>query len=80
LEAFPDRIVHFVLDLHLFERDLNEIAFEFSEEAAAVMVVDSHIGDPWTPWAPAIHTRVAYSELRVPMGTISFTEGCEECE
>lgn len=64
LEAFPNRIVHFVLDLHSFQGDPSDIDWHFTESEAALMVVDARIDDPWASLAPAIHMTAQYEELR----------------
>jgi hypothetical protein len=78
LEAFPDRIVHFVLDLHSLEGDLNDIEWDYSQDERFLTVADTRVEDPWASLDPAIHMQVEYAELREHLGVIAFKEGCGE--
>lgn len=77
LEAFPERVVHFVLDLHSLQGDLNDIEWDFTLDEAFVTVADTRVEDPWASLDPTIHMQALYSELRQHLGIIAFKEGCE---
>lgn len=75
LNAYPDRLVHFVLDLGSLQGDLDDIEWEFSQ-SEELLVVDKQVGDPNGSLAPTIHMSATYKELRKHLGTISFEDDC----
>ncbi len=78
MEAFPDRVIHFVLDFHSLQGDLNEIDWNFFEEENFLTVADVFHEDPWAILEPAIHMQAEYDEVRDHLGIIAFRDGCSD--